>query len=387
MAKVVSLSLGLLAAGLVLVWFHGTVKAEPAPEPSSVSERSAAGVASTYALKLVPLSSLGYAIALPEGWVVRPIAGHSACAMPAGRGEPIVCFLLGARVSDLRYNAILEQCNRRFMQNPLFAPDALNGCVAPAIRAQLADSAYRWPATKAVQAVLDALRQAPGTAIAAPEFGPGPPEEVVYRFAETRRGQQLVDWGHASMAYLENPLLSQPDGAPGVTSLLSAGNCAASPAEEASFAPLCSAILHSFSPEPGLERTILQDVAAGYQQEVQILLQMGRTIVNNFQIRTEMINDTMAMVRQMQWETSENFRQNNMRVAKGWINALAGTNDFYDPQSGKVYNFRTEWTNYRYNCIADSGPVARGYFSNDLNCAELGAKYKVLLRPLNPLQE
>lgn len=386
MVKAFSLFVGLLAAGLTFGWLLGTAAAQPAPQSSTAPGASAVGVASTYALKPAPLFNLGYEIALPDGWVVRPIAGHSACAMPAGRGAPIVCFLLAARVSDLRYNAILEQCNRRFAQNPLLAPNALTGCVAPAVRAQLADSAYRWPVRRAVQAVLEALRQAPGATIAAPEFGPGPPEEVFYRFSETQRGQAVVDWGHASMAYLENPLLSQPDGAPGVTSLLSAANCAAPPAEEASFAPLCSAILHSFHPEPGLERAILQEVAAGYQQEEQILLQMGRSILKNFQIRTEMINDTMAMVRHMQWETSENFRQSNLRIAKGWINALAGTADFVDPQSGKVYNFQTGWNTYHYNCISDSGPAARGYFSNELNCAELGAKYKVSLRPLNPMQ-
>lgn len=254
MVKAFAVSFGLLAAGLVLGCFQGAAKAQPAPQFSSATEGSAVGMASTYALKRAPLVNLGYEIALPDGWVVRPIAGHSACAMLAGRNEPIVCFLLAARVSDLRYNAILEQCNRQFIQHPLLAPDVLTGCVIPPGRAQLADSAYRWPVRKAVQAVLEALRRAPGTTIAAPEFGPGPPEEVFYRFAETNRGQPLVDWGHASMAYLENPLLSQPDGAPAVTSLLSAGNCAAPPAEEASFAPLCSAILHSFRPEPGLDR-------------------------------------------------------------------------------------------------------------------------------------
>jgi len=65
------------------------------------------------------------------------------------------------------------------------------------------------------------------------------------------------------------------------------------------------------------------------------------------------------------------------------MNTYAGTQDFIDPGSGQEYNFATEWHNYRYSCMSTN---EKGYFSNQLNCAELGGKLGISLHSISPVQ-
>jgi|GEM_PF-886443 hypothetical protein len=365
----------------------GTELRQGGGAPSS-SAPELAEVTPDVTLNRIALTNLGYQFALPAGWVTTRPIGFSIAAMPAGGTTPMAYFIVGVSVSDLDFNAILTGCTRAFARNPFMAPNIVT-CMIRAGQAQIADSQYQWSPQQAILKILQIWRgAAPAQIIGQPEFRKVSPREVLYRFALTRNGRNFVQWGHAVMSYLVNPLLRRGPGAPpGVTSLLFATGCEA-PREEAAdprLVAMCSAIGHSFRPGPDLVPRLLYALANFYGQEVQSLIRMGKVIVRGFEINSAMINDAMTAVRNLQWQTFNNFQASNLKIAEGWINAYAGTQDFIDPVSGKELNFKTGWHNYRYGCLS-AGVDPRGYFSDQLDCAELGGKLGIALHAISPVE-
>jgi|SRR5579875_787909 len=336
-------------------------------------------------LARVSLPAIGYDIALPEGWVTTPPAGFSIAATPAGRPTPMVYFVIGVPVSDIDFNLMLNSCNRAVEQNPLTVNMTM--CTVRAGQTQIADSQYRWSPQQAVEKLLQALQgTGPSQMIGTPEFHSVSPSEALYRFTVSKNGQSLVQWGHATMSYLPNPLLSRGLGAPpGVTSLLFATGCEVPSiqASDPNFTAACSAIAHSFRPEQGFVERLVDSIESSYQNEVNALATMGRQTIRNLRMRSQMINETISTVRDLQWRTFNAQQQSQLKIAEGWMNTYAGTQDFIDPGSGHEYNFATKWRNYRYSCISAN---EQGYFSNQLNCAELSGKLGIFLHSISPVQ-
>jgi hypothetical protein len=140
---------------------------------------------------------------------------------------------------------------------------------------------------------------------------------------------------------------------------------------------------HSFHPEPGFVERLVASIENTYQNEVNVLAAMGRQTARNFQMRSQMINEAMSTVRDLQWQTFNTQQQSQLKIAEGWMNTYAGTQDFIDPGTGQEYNFVTEWHNYRYSCMSTN---EKGYFSNQLSCAELGGKLGISLHSISPVQ-
>jgi hypothetical protein len=350
------------------------------------SQESTVAMSPAVALTRVPLPNLGYEIALPEGWVTTPPLGFTVAATPAGRKTPLAYFAIGIPVSDLDFLTILNSCNQAVARNPLMAPD-MTMCTVRAGQAQIADSQYRWSPSQAVEKLSQVLGRAAGSQmIGAPEFHAVSPNEALYRFRVSKNGGSFVQWGHAVMNYLPNPLLrGGPGGAPGVTSLLFATGCEA-PAEQAADPQLvaaCSAIAHSFRPGPEFAERLIGSLADNYQKEEQILIHMAYQSIWSSQQRSQMINQAMSTIRDLEWQTFDSEQRSQLKTGEGWINTYAGTQDFVNPQTGKEYNFNTQWQNYRYNCMSAGD---RGYFSNQLNCAELGGKLGISLQSISPVE-
>jgi hypothetical protein len=338
------------------------------------------------ALTRVPLPNLGYEIALPEGWVTTPPLGFTVGATPAGRKTPLAYFAIGIPVSDLDFLAILNSCNQAVERNPLMAPN-MTMCTVRAGQAQIADSQYRWSPSEAVEKLSQVLGHAAGSQIiGAPEFHAVSSNEALYRFRVSKNGRSFLQWGHAVMNYLPNPLLRRGPGAPpGVTSLLFATGCEA-PAEEAADPQLmaaCSAIAHSFRPGPEFAERLIGSLADNYQKEEQVLIHMAYQSIWSSQQRSRMINQAMSAIRDLQWQTFDSEQRSQLKIGEDWVNTYAGTQDFVDPQTGKEYNFHTEWQTYRYNCMTADD---RGYFSNQLNCAELSGKLGTSLHSVSPVE-
>lgn len=316
----------------------------------------------------------GVSLALPPGWVVHPIGPTAFSASPPGAQEPSIYFLPAVRVSDLRYNAILQQANRAFALNPLGAPSVMNA-VRAAVQAQLADSSYRWSPAQALSALMQAFSP-PGSGVhfGAPEIrASARPDTIDYRLRMEKPNGAFADWGSLTMTYLDNPLLAQSFRRPGVTSLAFVSGCEA-PAEEAeTFEATCAQALASLHMAPQWYPNLAAQVMQAYQQEYNTLLGMGQNAAANAALRNAMISSFGARIQQMQYQTYETMRRANLHNAENWIATLGNQVNMQDPNTGKVYTVPAGASSY---CLDDTGQavlygrdIARGQWVGHHVCA------------------
>lgn len=329
----------LIAIGSLATLVPGTAPAGPSaavtppamvtPSPVSSPRPPASG---TTAVAQVPGNA--YAIAVPDGWHLNPVAGTGAIVIaPPGQQEPVIYIIPAVRVSDARYQAILSACNQRFAHNRLGAPDAITGCIEPAVRSQLADSRQPWSPQAAFPVILRLMSGA-GAAFGPPRLTALSTAGARYIVAGTKNGRSFTDWGYLGMAYLPNPLLAGPSGAPGVTSLAFLSGCEAPTSQVASFRLVCDSVLRSFQPGQQWESNLAQQTMQGYRQEYETLLQIGESVVQGFGIRSAMISQFGATMQQMQVQTFQNIQAANLHTGQNWIAAFGPNVYAQDPTTG-----------------------------------------------------
>jgi hypothetical protein len=330
--------------------------------PVSLAAPTASGVATVatlpgthavpaVALRTVQSSQGDYAIAVPDGWTLNAAPGTGLITItPPGRQEPAIYIIPALRVSDVRYQAILNRCNQQFIQNPLGSPDVITTCIEPAVRAQLADSSHPWSPQAAFPVIL-ALAAGTGTTYGSPTLETLSSTAVRYTVSLTKNGQTLQDWGSLTMAYLPNPLLASSAGQPGVTSLAFLSGCEAPSSQAESFRHACDGVLRSFQPSQQWASNLAQQVMQSYVQESQILLQIGQSVVEGFGVRSAMIQQFGASIRQMQFQAFQTIQAANLRMAQDWIATLANETYVQDPGTGISYLVPAGYDRY---CLNDA---------------------------------
>lgn len=313
-----------------------------------------------------------YSIAVPDGWAFNPIPRSGALTItPPGQADPSIYLLPALRVSDARYQVILGRCNQQFAQNPLAAPDLLAGCIVSAVQSQLADSSHSWAPQDALPVILQ-LASGGSASFGPSQLMPISSTEATFAVPATRNGQPFTAWGYLGMAYLPNPLLAGPSGAPGVSSLAFVGGCEAPADQVDRFRPLCAAVLRSFQPSDQWAANLARQVMQSYQQEFQALLQMGGSIAQNAAPRGDLIAQFGASLQQLQTQTFQQIQAANLRMGQDWIANLGQNTYVRDPNTGKRCLVPAGYDSYCLNAAGDqvlvgSGLVAGRYVDNPGN--------------------
>jgi hypothetical protein len=293
-------------------------------------------MATVPAVGLMPIQSpLGFSILVPSGWILKPVpqAPNVLVFSAPGGPTPSIYIVPAFRVSDLRFQAILGRCSAAMQRSPLLAPDAFTGCVQPAVRSPLADSSRGWAPEAAFRAMLVMLG-AGQNRFGAPQITPTSPTSARFSVPAASMGRKVQDWGFVSTAYLSNPLLAQPNGQDGVTTLAFVSGCSDSPAEADSFTPACAAALRSFHPTPEWSNRLVQDVYGAYMQEYQILLRVGDVMASHLGVREANIARFGAT---MQYSTHQTIQAESLRSNENWIATLGNNVNLRDAATGRIY--------------------------------------------------
>jgi hypothetical protein len=329
-----------------------TGRASPQQRTSATSKPSE-GSRVIRAVPFAPTSSSqgDFSILVPSGWTITEVPGSPLATIISSPGQtaPAVYLVLLA-ASDIRYQTMLNRCTQQYARNPLFAPDLISSCVAPAVRGQLADSRYQWNATEALQAILQMFSSPSATfqVTSSKDISQGVLE---YRLSSMENGQPLQHWGDVSMSYLPNPLLSQA-GRPGVTSLALVTGCRASSEQEIAFRNMCASVLGSFRPAPNWGQNVARQFMQVYQQETRTLLRMGTSVAANIGVTRSMIGNFGASMQQMQTQAYQQIQNVNYRTQQNWTATLGQNVNMRDPVTGKVYTLPEGYKNY---CLDGTG--------------------------------
>jgi hypothetical protein len=339
-----------LAFALLLFVSSGAGRAggrPSAPQNTSAPDRPLRQSLVLPAIALTPAYSPrgDFSILVPSGWNMTQVPGAPLATIisPPGQKAPAMYLLLLA-ASDIRYQGMLNSCTQRYARNPLFAPDMISGCVAPAVRAQLADSSYQWNCTQALQTILQTF-SSPSARFQITSTKDISAGQLEYRLTSAENSQPLQHWGEVSMSYLPNPLLSQA-GRPGVTSLALVTGCRVPPRQEDQLRETCASVLQSFRPAPNWGQSVAQQFMQSYQQEAQALLRIGNSVVANMGVTRNMIGNFGASMQQMQTRTYEQIQNANYHTQQNWIAALGENVNMRDATTGKVYTLPDGYKNY-----------------------------------------
>jgi hypothetical protein len=290
--------------------------------------QSSAPIMTAPAAALTPIQSpLGFTIAVPAGWAQKPVpqAPNVLVFSPPDANTPSIYILPALRVSDMRFQAILNRCSQAIQRSPLFAPDAFIGCIQPAVRSQLADSRQGWSPDAAFRAILNMLGSGQ-TRFGKPQITTMSQTSARFSVPAASMGREVEDWGLVTTAYLNNPLLAQY-GASAVTTLAFVTGCSAPPAQMESFAPVCAAALRSFQPSQGWINRLVQEVSSTYAQEYQTLIGMGTTMLDHSATREQSIAQFGSTMQQLQYNTYEAIQANDLQRGLDGIAMLGGPNE------------------------------------------------------------
>jgi hypothetical protein len=315
---------------------------------ASQQDRSAPAV---QALPAVPLSAVqtpggDFTVALPPGWTAKSSAEGDSMAMnPAGKTQPSI-YLAVLAVSDLRYQANLAGCTGGFHA----FGNVLTQCVIPSVRIQLRDSSRTWSAEEAVQMILQRLHEANrgGQGFGAPALIPSSRSQVFYRVTSTGPTGPLENWGVVTIAALPNPMLGPGE----VTSLAWVAGCSAPRSGAGSFRRTCAGVLHSLQPNAAWSGRLARRMAATYEQEAQILIRIGQTVLPGFRARGQMIAGFGQSMQQMQLQTFHALEAREYRTGQDWVATFGGNTNVRDPATGKYY---TVPYGYRSYCLDGRG--------------------------------
>jgi hypothetical protein len=327
--------------------------------PPSHSEARSEPSTQTRAVQALPLRPVGspqgdFSILAPAGWTIQqpPQSLFTVLLKPQSNSSESV-YVIVITVSDLRYLTTLQRCNQQFARNPLFAPDAISGCVVPAVRAQMEDSNHRWSSADALRLTLQLFASA-GSPFQLTNTNQGADGVLRYRALIRQGSQQVASGGTVAMAYFSNPLFSTAT-ASGVTSLALISGCNAPLTQEESFGKTCGAILHSFQMNPQAMNRITAELMQSYQQEAQTLIQMGQTAVKGFANRSAMIANWGAQMQQMQKDAYDAIQAARYHDGQNWIATLGNEVNMQNPETGNVYSLPAGYGSY---CLDASGQTA-----------------------------
>jgi len=283
-----------------------------------------------------------FTASVPGGWVITSAPrGDSFLIAAPGQPQPSAYFIV-VDVSDLRYHAQIGSCSRRF--NPFGS--LLTGCTIPSIRTQLADSSREWAPPQALALILQIMQANAAGQLGAPSViavsSSSSWAQAFYRVTGSTPRGSVEHWGILNMIYLRNPMLSPS----AVTSLALIAGCSAPPQIADSFRRTCAGIIDSYQFSPAWHDRIATGMVNIYQQEGQILLQMGYDAVRGFQAREQMITTFGQSMQSMQYKTFEAIRSKSYLNGEEWIATFGGNTLMKDPATGALISVPFGYASY-----------------------------------------
>lgn len=269
---------------------------------------------------------------VPRGWTITsPPSGDSFVIAPAGDIQQSAYFIV-VDISDLRFRAQLAACSRGFQP----FGNLLTQCTIPSVRTQLADSSHKWMPAEGLGLVLQEMQASGSGRFGAPSLIPisstSSTAQAFYRVVGTGPRGTVERWGVVTMIYLPNPMLDPR----AVTSLAVIAGCSAPSAVASGLRRTCAGMIESYRLSPAWVSRLTSGMVSIYEQEGQILLQMGYTAVRGFQAREAMINSFSQAMQQIQWQTFQAIQARSYVNGQDWIAAFGGNTLMKDPETGEI---------------------------------------------------
>jgi hypothetical protein len=267
-----------------------------------------------------------FMLGLPQGWSVTASPGGDVIQMRSSGTEQPSVYVMVASVSDLRFEANLTACSKHPVN---LSYDIFSQCTVPSVRTQLNDSSQPWSTQTAFPLILQRL-SAGGAQFGNPMLTPTSASQAFYRVTATSRNGRVENWGIITMVYVPNPMLG-----PGkVTSLAMIFGCTAPSDETDGFRATCSSVIDSFRANPNWFTRLAQGIESIYDHEQQILIRMGKPMVQGAQTREQMIASFGQSMQQMQYETFETIQAASYKSMQNGIAALGGRVLMRNPDGG-----------------------------------------------------
>jgi hypothetical protein len=339
--------LAILATGLSS---GSTSAAQAYPVHGSLRQATPAGDASLPAQQAVPAVPLTAAVApggnfaasVPRGWsIASSQQGDSFVITPIGQTQPSAYFMV-VNVSDLRFRASIAACSRGF--RPF--GNLLTQCTIPSVRTQLVDSSHAWAPAQALGVILQEMQANGSGQFGAPSFisvSSAPSSaQAFYRVTGTTPRGPIEYWGIVTVLYLPNPMLDPQ----AVTSLAVIAGCSSSPDTAVSFRRTCAGMIDSYRPSPNWVGRLTAEMVNNYQQEGQILLQMGYNALHGFQARERMINFFGQSMQNIQQQTFQAIQSRSYLNGQEWIATFGGNTLMKNPDTGELISVPFGYQSY-----------------------------------------
>ncbi len=302
-------------------------------------------------LALRPSPQGDYTVGVPVGWSAQPVAGTDFLKLTRGGSTSSIDVFPGIVVSDLRYQEQEDSCDQAYEADPFTAPN-LTTCSSAAVQTQLQDSSRPWTPQQALQVILTALGQS--ASFGTPVLTATSSDSAAFRVAGVAQGQPLSTSGFITVLSVRNPLLASGSGS-GWTSVALLGACQAPSGQARQVQAVCSQVLGSFHPAAVFWSNLASQLAGRYQQEEQILLQIGDTDAAGFAQSGQLIGQWGSSMQQLQTRVYQSIQASSLDTGQHAIAALGGNNLEQDPGTGAVYSLPAGFGGY---CLDTTGTTA-----------------------------
>jgi hypothetical protein len=292
-----------------------------------------------------------YTVGVPPGWTPQPLSGGDFLELTQDRSSASIFILPGVAVSDLRYHAMVSQCDDSYANDP-FTAGSLFSCIENAVQTQLQDSSYQWTPQQALQAVLATLIQQAD--FGSPQVTATSRYSATFRVAQLAQSRTLSTLGLISVLPISNSLLASGDGA-GWTNVALLGACTGPPGQIDRLQAVCTQVLGSFHATAAFWNNLADQLDQVYQGEEQALLQFGYADAADFAQSGQLISQWGASMRQLQAQTYQAERAGSLMAGENAIAALGGNALEQDPSSGSEYSLPAGYGGY---CLTATGTAA-----------------------------
>ncbi len=327
-----------------------------------------AGAVTLKAVPLIPLRVPGgmFSVAVPEGWHLSaaPIGqqsnGEITIYAPDGRADAFIFPLLSLTNLYVESSGIVPQY-RQCMSTRGVLP-----CSEALVQRLASFTAERYSPRQAFGLLVTMLQRS-GAVVQDVRLRFVSADEVEGRATVTTRGRSADDWFLLRMLEVPNPLFAQSSHVEGFVFLR---GCEA-PVGQLGPAELkpCAAVLGSFRPSSAWAEGPVDRVMTFYRlmgQQIRNRLmanrvfQFGEQSLAQFRQTENVIANWGNRMRQMQMQQFAQSMASNYKITQGWMNALTGSRDLYNPQTGQEYNVNTDFQNFEHYCRT-SADVVEGW--------------------------
>jgi hypothetical protein len=297
----------------------------------------------------VRYSPLGdYTVGVPKGWTPQPF-GRDSIRLTQNGGPGIITLLGGVPVSILGAAEAETQCEQQLDNSPLTAQSPIS-CAQQAYQDLL--QGYSQPIT--VQQALPAILQAAagqGVSIGQPQIIQRSPDTATFTVRLSASGQLLNAQGAIDVVSVNASPLPGTDW----TTEALLGYCLAPPGQSAGLASVCARVLGSFRTNKYFWPYAMEFLVNGLEQAAQGVGGLAESDLAGFAQSEQIINQWAGSMQQVQDQTYEFIRSQDLENGQKAIATLGGDTLVHNPTDGEEYPVPYGYESY---CLDVSGTRA-----------------------------